>query len=249
MGCVNVYGPRDLRERLEVWRLLENLCEKEEIKWVVFGDFNEVRSESERKNSVTNSKGTEGFNNFIRSSQLSEVPMGGQKFTRVSDDGRKFSKLDRFLVSNSFGSSWKCLGVKALDRKWSDHFSILLSDKRVDFGPKPFKLFDTWLCEEGIENVVREAWNKEVKSKNLDSIFRDKLKNVKEVLKRRSKERLGTVEKNLSENKEEAKKLEELAESRNLDDNERDRWLESRKRWLEAEKKKWEMEKQRAKIK
>ena len=42
------------------------------------------------------------FDDFIRSS-LIDVPMCGRKFTRISDDRAKFSKLDRFLVSNEFG--------------------------------------------------------------------------------------------------------------------------------------------------
>lgn len=100
-----------------------------------------------------------------------EIPLGGQKFTRVSDDGKKFSKLDRFLVSNEFGVAWNNLGAKILERRWSDHFPILLFDKKTNFGPKPFKLFDTWLEEEGIEDIVREAWNKDVKSRNPDCVF------------------------------------------------------------------------------
>lgn len=58
VGCVNVYGPRDLKERVETWKKLEMLCEKEDVKWCLFGDFDEVRSEQERLNSVTNIGGT-----------------------------------------------------------------------------------------------------------------------------------------------------------------------------------------------
>lgn len=151
IGLVNVYGPREVKKRKEAWKKLEMLVSKEEIKWCIFWDFNEVRGEHERLNTVTNSHGVDDFNDFIRRSNLLEVPMGGKKFTRISDDGLKFSKLDRFLVTNEFCMSWRNVGVKALERKWSDHAPIMLYEDRTDFGLKPFKFFDTRLKEEGME--------------------------------------------------------------------------------------------------
>lgn len=114
-----------------------------------------MRGTHERLNSVTNERGVEEFNAFIRNSQLVEIAMGGQKFTRVSDDGRKLSKLDRFLVSNEFSLIWRNLGVKSLERRWSDHCPILLGVSNRDFGPKPFKLFDMWLTGDDLEEVIK----------------------------------------------------------------------------------------------
>lgn len=162
VGCVNVYGPRGTKERIELWLKMETLCSIEEVKWCIFGDFNEVRGSHERLSSITNFKGVDEFNEFLRRSQLLEISMGGQKFTRVSDNGRKFIRLDRFLATNDFCLLWKNLGVKTLERKWSDHSPIMLYDNRADFGPKSFKLFDAWLNEEGIDRLVKEDWNKEV---------------------------------------------------------------------------------------
>lgn len=87
VGCINVYGPREQKERLVLWHKLERLCAWEEVKWAIFGDFNEVRSVQERMNSTTNPRGTIEFNDFILRSKLLEIPLGGQKYTRVSDDG------------------------------------------------------------------------------------------------------------------------------------------------------------------
>ncbi|PWA80255.1 reverse transcriptase domain, Reverse transcriptase zinc-binding domain protein [Artemisia annua] len=98
------------------------------------------------------------FNTFINTTQLVEIPMGGRKFTRVSDDGLKFSKLDRFLVTEGFKSKWGNLAVVALDRKLSDHVPIVLKDLDVDFGPKPFHVFDIWLKEVDIEEE-KEIWD------------------------------------------------------------------------------------------
>ncbi|GJX96354.1 cysteine-rich receptor-like protein kinase [Tanacetum coccineum] len=105
----------------------------------------------------------------------------GQKFTRTSDDGLKFSKLDRFLVSEGFKNKWGNLSTVALDRKLSDHCPIVLKDMDVDFGPKPFRVFNICLKEADIENrfgglnekinkYSKEAmrWELEAESRALD---------------------------------------------------------------------------------
>lgn len=70
-GFVNVYGPRDQKEREEMWKNIECLCSKEDVNWCVFGDFNEVRGSHERLNSITNERGVESFNSFINHSGYS----------------------------------------------------------------------------------------------------------------------------------------------------------------------------------
>lgn len=248
-GLVNVYGPRDVRERKETWRRLEFLVLKEEVKWCIFGDFNEVRKLEERANSITNVRGAAEFNDFIRRSSLLEVPMNGRKFTRVNDDGLKFSKLDRFLITNEFGLAWNNLGVKTLERKWSDHLPIMLYEDRADFGAKSFKFFNWWIKEEGVEDLVKEVWGKEVKSIRPDCIFRDKLKNVKGAFTVWAKQRFGKMEEALTQAKEETLKMEEEADLKGWKDVDRNRWINARSKWLDLEEKKLETEKQKAKIK
>ncbi|GJR50975.1 transposon TX1 uncharacterized [Tanacetum coccineum] len=105
--------------------------------------------------------------------------MGGKRYTRISDDGMKFSKLERFLVSEGFCDVWPELSVVALDRKLSDHCLIMLRDKVVNFDPKPFRVFDIWFKERVTLDVVIRGWNKPVAASIHDRIFRDKLKNVR----------------------------------------------------------------------
>ncbi|GJR95546.1 retrovirus-related pol polyprotein from transposon TNT 1-94 [Tanacetum coccineum] len=79
---------------------------------------------------------------------------GGRRFTWISDDGLKFSKLDWFLVSEEFKNKWSSLSAIALDRKLSDHCPIMLKDIDMDFGPKPFRVYDMWLEEVDIEQEL-----------------------------------------------------------------------------------------------
>ena len=96
---------------------------------------------------------------------------------------------------------------------------------------------------------MADCWIKLVFSFNADSIFRDKLKNVKEGLKEWSKVKFGRNNQHIEDLKNEATKWELLAESRELDEEELDRWKEARKGWLEKDKRCNEMKKQKARVK
>ncbi|KAJ9536509.1 hypothetical protein OSB04_un000346 [Centaurea solstitialis] len=179
VGCVNVYGPNDVKGRQRLWSKLDLLCDKEEVKSIFFGDFNEVRDKHERLNSELNSRGAKQFIDFIHRNGLINIRMGGNKFMRISDNGVKFSKLDRFLTTSAFEKLWRNIRANMLERKWSDHVLIGIYDMWRDFGPPPFKFFDVWLLDKKLEEVVAGAWQVEVKSSGPDCIFRDKLKNMK----------------------------------------------------------------------
>ncbi|GKA56638.1 putative RNA-directed DNA polymerase [Tanacetum coccineum] len=162
-----------------------------------------VRSINDRLNSQVNVKEMNEFNDFINDARLVEIPMGGIKFTRVSDNGLKFSKLDRFLMNDDFIKLWGNPSVIELDRKLSDHCLIVLKDVDLDFGPKPFRIFNIWMDEADFRHVVEEAWKKEIWGH----------KEKREVLKN------------------EAMKWELEAEKRTLNEDERAAWLEARKQW------------------
>ncbi|GJX53819.1 RNA-directed DNA polymerase, eukaryota, reverse transcriptase zinc-binding domain protein [Tanacetum coccineum] len=91
--------------------------------------------------------------------RLCDLPMGGKRFTRMNNIGLKHSKIDRFLVSNHVVHLWPNTNVLALPREFSDHTPILLKTSAPDFGPTPFKLFNTWLEHHEFPELVRSSWN------------------------------------------------------------------------------------------
>ncbi|XP_071712224.1 uncharacterized protein [Rutidosis leptorrhynchoides] len=184
MIVVNVYGPHDNDKKRKMWKGLENLMRYDNASWVICGDFNEVRNEDERRKNVFHDRRSALFNDFINHMKLVEIPLIGKRFTRVNDDGSKFRKLDRLLVSDLFLQMWNEVSVIALERKLTDHCPIMLRDMNMDFSPKPFKLFDVWLESKDIEPIIVEAWNKPVESQRKDGVFQDRLKKYKECLKR-----------------------------------------------------------------
>ncbi|XP_071695781.1 uncharacterized protein [Rutidosis leptorrhynchoides] len=246
---VNVYEPHeDIKKRLFL-ESLENLMNYDNESWVLCGDFNEVRNIDERKNCEFNLRRANRFNNFIANSGLLEVPLIGKKFTRICDNGKKFSKLDRFLVSNSVINRWPELLVMVLDRKLSDHCPLLLRSKALDYGPKPVKIFDSWLNHPGAADIVSEAWNGQFNSRRPDIVFQLKLKNVKMALKNWSKLQFGELDSELESAKTEACNWEQIANDRDIDESERVKWLEARRRWLEKDRIKACMLKQKSRIK
>ncbi|XP_071713041.1 uncharacterized protein [Rutidosis leptorrhynchoides] len=190
------------------------------------------------------------FNDFIDKTSLMEIPLGGRNFTRVSDDGIKFSKLDRFLVNKKFYSLWNDLTTLALDRENSDHCPIVIKDEKRNFMPKPFKVFDVWFDEKDVDKIIEEAWGKTVPTiARKDCVFRNKLKNVKDALPEWSKSKYNNIEGEIELLKNTSLQLELKAESTMLDKDERNHRKESRKLWLEKENVKREMLKQKARVK
>ncbi|GKE40517.1 cytochrome P450 [Tanacetum coccineum] len=88
---------------------------------VIMGDFNEVRSATERLGSHFCSRSASLFNDFISESGLHDLPMGGMRFTRMNSLGSKLSKRDRIMVSHHFLEKWPSSNVLALTREFSDH--------------------------------------------------------------------------------------------------------------------------------
>ncbi|XP_071714914.1 uncharacterized protein [Rutidosis leptorrhynchoides] len=233
---VNVYGPHDDASKRKLWESLDNILGIDEVSWVLCGDFNEVRDSSERLNCEFVENRAKRFNEVIEKHGLIDVPLGGRKFTRVSKDDRKMSKLDRFLVSNKFLALWSGIKVVPLDRDLSDHCPIVLSDGDINFGLKPFKLFDEWFRVEGVEKIIEQYWGEDLVGSRKDCVFRNKLKRLKGCLKEWSKGKFGNLEVDISNSKKEAMGLEIKAESGTLSDGEYVRWLESRKNGLKMRK-------------
>ncbi|XP_071729226.1 uncharacterized protein [Rutidosis leptorrhynchoides] len=215
---VNVYGPHRDDKKKKMWDSLDALLSLKYVAWVLCGDFNEVRRVEERQNCAFIERRASLFNEFIDRNGLIKVPLVGKKFTRISDDGLKFSKLDRFLVSDNFVQLWNNLSVIQLDRKLTDHSPILLKNGIDDFGPKPTRVFDAWLEKRGIESVISEAWNRSVSAQKPDVIFRMKLKNVKDHLKQWSIQNYGRLDAELLELIEKSNSWELQAENRTLSD-------------------------------
>ena len=68
------------------------------------------------------------------------------------------SRLDRFLVSKSIGDEWENIEVIAESRKYSDHTPLIMKQIERNYGPIPFKFYNSWLQDEECLEVIKKAW-------------------------------------------------------------------------------------------
>ncbi|XP_071686837.1 uncharacterized protein [Rutidosis leptorrhynchoides] len=174
---VNVYGPNDPVKKRTLWDKLCSFIAANEGEYVCFGDFNEVRDEAERFGSIFHTEEAAVFNTFIANTGLVDIPLNGRRFTWVNNTASKMSRIDRVLINPNVLDIFADLKLTTLPRGYSDHLPLLLQDLKLDFGPSPFKCFNSWLLYEDFDNIVLSAAG-EVMC-NMELSFHEKMKHVK----------------------------------------------------------------------
>ncbi|KAL6521526.1 hypothetical protein OROGR_018095 [Orobanche gracilis] len=139
--------------------------------------------------------------------------------------------------------------LKALIREHSDHAPLCLSLIDTNFGPKPFRWFDSWFDRPGCEDVVKSAllgWNNveppDVNLINKLGVLRAKLRGWIAEWKNKDKE----DENRLNEEKED---MERLMEQKELDEAELWVWSECKKSIQEIENLRTRDLKQKSRVK
>lgn len=93
-----------------------------------------------------------------------------------------FNSLSRNHGSD-FLSAFPSLAVTAHPHEISDHCPITLKSLNADYGPPPFKLFNSWLLKDGFDSTVKEAWEKFSRYGYPDAYLANKLKFLKDEIK------------------------------------------------------------------
>ncbi|GJS06437.1 putative RNA-directed DNA polymerase, eukaryota, reverse transcriptase zinc-binding domain protein [Tanacetum coccineum] len=122
------YAPQSLYGKITLWTTLENLLSNRDGISVIMDDFNEVRDKGEIYGSVFCDRQTRIFNEFIANNSLIDVSLGGYNFTWTNKWGTKMSKLDCFLVSESFYEMFPHAIGLVLEKGIPDHRPILIKE-------------------------------------------------------------------------------------------------------------------------
>ncbi|XP_071727450.1 uncharacterized protein [Rutidosis leptorrhynchoides] len=154
-GLISV--PQDSNENSALWRRLQEFMGNHIGHYISFGDMNVVRFENERVGSDFSLSEANSFNSFIENSELLDIPLEDRNFTWMNKAGSKLSRLDRFLVTHGVSEAIMDLHLTALPCGPSDHTPLLLFTEKMDFGPIPFKSFNSWFYREGFDNCVKHA--------------------------------------------------------------------------------------------
>lgn len=212
LHCCNVYAPLESRAKAQCWDELSRLIQLTAADMVVLiGDFNSVSSNEERVNCLYSSRDSEVFKEFIISNALLDVKSQNSLFTWCGPKSKK-SRLDRALISPEWTEKGDWV-VKVLDRKTSDHRAILLCNELVNWGSKPFKIFDIWLNNKDLLLKIEEQW------KGDQNNVAAKLREVKRCIKDWNKNVNGDVNRHIEELEKKQFLLDELGNNEELANN------------------------------
>jgi len=159
---VNMYAPCDIVGKRQLWQdLISRKLQSQDPCWCLVGDFNCIRHPSERMGSNRGNSALSiisEFNDWLAAMEVEDIPCAGKPFTWVRPNGSCKSKLDRVVVFDGWTSKWPDSSQHNLERNYSDHCPIIMKSKSIDWGPKPFKVFDGWLNNKDYHKVVNECW-------------------------------------------------------------------------------------------
>ena len=193
---VNVYAACNMREKKLLWEELSSFKVASQIEvWCFCGDFNAIRSRNERKGVDRGNFSSEikGFNDFIESNLLLDVPIVGKKYTWFKANGMAKSRIDRVLVSEEWLQRSPMCKQYVQRREVSDHCALMIKCLDKDWGPKPFRSIDAWYLESGFPGMVEEKWRSYEGQGNVIKVLKEKFKLLKADLKFWNKDVFGNL--------------------------------------------------------
>ncbi|GJT37027.1 RNA-directed DNA polymerase, eukaryota, reverse transcriptase zinc-binding domain protein, partial [Tanacetum coccineum] len=97
---ISVYAPQELTKKKMLWDYLTLMIDKWNGEVVTMGDFNEVRKQTERYDSIFNVQGANAFNSFISDAGLEEVPLVNEKMKYLKEKIRAWIKVKKDSSKN-----------------------------------------------------------------------------------------------------------------------------------------------------
>ncbi|KAJ1295357.1 hypothetical protein BS78_01G217600 [Paspalum vaginatum] len=158
---VSVYGPAQAEPKEAFLSELAHLCSKETLPLIIGGDFNILRSPSEKNNNNYDGRWPFLFNAVIDACNLRELELSGRSFTWANNRTVKtFEKLDRILTSTEWELKYPGSTVQALNREISDHTPLFLNtgDGSTSGGTPLFKFELGWFLRDDFFDMVKDIW-------------------------------------------------------------------------------------------
>ncbi|PWA40954.1 RNA-directed DNA polymerase, eukaryota, Reverse transcriptase zinc-binding domain protein [Artemisia annua] len=158
--------------------------------------------------------------------------MQGKLFTYVTDNGDKKSKIDRVLVTPDLMNLWPTASFIALPRSLSDHRPLVLITSNTDFGPIPFKFFNSWLQKPGLNEVITNSLTSNFHHGKPDQILQMKLKKLKQDLKEWLRSNVNQEEQEKEALIDQLKDLDDIVDHRDYVEDELALWTETKGKLL-----------------
>ena len=124
----NVYGPADHSLTDAFLHELQELPTHISGPWLLVGDFNLLRSTSDKNNPLFNSSLAESFNTCINSLALLELPLLDRLYTWSNKRATPtLARLDRAFLDTDFSCLFPDSTLTSRVRSTSDHVPLLLT--------------------------------------------------------------------------------------------------------------------------
>ncbi|KAG6526875.1 hypothetical protein ZIOFF_008962 [Zingiber officinale] len=186
-----VYAKCTRSERSLLWESLEELRPEGDRLWLVGGDFNVISSMEEHSAGVLARPGAmEDFNNFIMLAGLVDAGFVGDRYTWTNN--RVWKRLDRVLLSSSWGSLDFTVRVEHLSRAASDHCPLLVEFPGFQKPRASFRFQRMWVRHRDFMQTVRLNWCLPSVAQGLQRL-QMKLRRLKEHLKWWNMEVFGNI--------------------------------------------------------
>ncbi|XVE89968.1 hypothetical protein DITRI_Ditri20bG0039100 [Diplodiscus trichospermus] len=183
-GFGNIYAPNEDAEKEVLWAELKQAMSNFEVSWCLGGDFNVIRHPEEKIGASFNFAAMSQFSDFIEETGLMDLPLMRGQFTWCSNRAfPTFCRLDRFLVDPEFLLKFQGLYQKLLPWSLSDHHLVSLEVESINWGPKPFKIFNYWMELEVYDNLVQGVWDTLQKEASSLLNLWGKMKEMKKAIK------------------------------------------------------------------
>lgn len=194
---INVYSPCSLNRKRQLWDDLIHL--KGRLGGGFFcqeGDFNAELSQAERRGLSEQNYQAEiiGFNGFIMDIEVVNTSVLGKKFTCFNRYGISMSRIDCILLSEDLMNRWKVPAQWSETRDISDHFPVWLVFPEKNWRPKPFRFLNCCLERESFMDEVISVWNNCQITGNAAYVAKEKLKQLKEHLRKWNMKVFGLID-------------------------------------------------------
>ncbi|XP_074358060.1 uncharacterized protein LOC141697539 [Apium graveolens] len=158
------YGYPEASRRQEAWDMLRRLAHDNNLPWCIFGDFNDLLFEADKKGPHPHPQHLmNGFRRAIEDCGLSELDLVGGEFTWEKSKGSPNwvrERLDRAFANSEWWQKFPLCKLTVAHVIKSDHDPIIMEPICINHSRKQFrfKFENTWLSEPNFKKEVTEYW-------------------------------------------------------------------------------------------
>jgi exonuclease III len=173
----NVYAPSDHSLTTDFVAEMEGLATSVSGPWIILGDFNLIRSPSEKNNSNFNPALAGAFNATIHSMALFELPLLDRRFTWTNgQDEPTLARLDRVFFNHAWNDCFPASSLTSLLRPTSDHVPLVVTASMKILKSAYFRFENSWLLDPDFLPTTIPHWNRAVPVSNAAAVLATKVK-------------------------------------------------------------------------